>query len=347
MSDGQDDGGWCRGTRETTQIDLAPVRPVGAAADPAIAGPAHRAPTVQVDRAGCPSSPVGDEPGHRLPRRQSGRPRCAPSSGTSTRSWPPSRSPTRSSSPSSTRRVCSAPRRWSAHRACPPSTRPRSTATPPAPRTSSAPRLEHAGRRSPSWGRASPAPASPSSIGPGLALKVAAGAMLPGRRRRRRPRGVDRPGRRRASACTPARRPGSYVRRTGDDVAAGRPRRRRWAPRSARRRSACWPPSAASGCSCARGRGSPCCAPAPSWSTSARRPAPGQVVDVNSYALAAAARDAGAEAYRSGHPADRPAPADRGAGEPAAAQRPGADRRAPSPAAASTWCRRRWPSWAR
>ena len=29
-------------------------------------------------------------------------------------------------------------------------------------------------------------------------------------------------------------------------------------------------------------------------------PAPGQVVDVNSYALAAAARDAGAEAYRAG-----------------------------------------------
>ncbi len=35
-------------------------------------------------------------------------------------------------------------------------------------------------------------------------------------------------------------------------------------------------------------------------------PAPGQTVDVNSYALAAAARDAGAEAYRSGIlPADR------------------------------------------
>ena len=58
------------------------------------------------------------------------------------------------------------------------------------------------------------------------------------------------------------------------------------------------------------------------------RPAPGQIVDVNSYALAAAARDAGAEAYRVGDPARRSSGRlDRGAGEPAAAQRPHAHRR--------------------
>ena len=75
-----------------------------------------------------------------------------------------------------------------------------------------------------SWGRASPGAGTPSSIGPGLALKVAAGAMLPA--------GADvvvpavwtdqGPVRVAVHAGPPA---GSYVRRTGDDVAPGRPRR--------------------------------------------------------------------------------------------------------------------------
>ena len=120
-----------------------------------------------------------------------------------------------------------------------------------------------------------------------------------GRRRRRRPGRLDRPGHRAGRrARRPAgrqlrpphrgrrrarrpRRPGRHADRPGADQPAGRGR-----PRA--------------GARAARGRGSPSSAPAPSWSTSARRPAPGQVVDVNSYALAAAARDAGAEAYRSG-----------------------------------------------
>ena len=181
---------------------------------------------------------------------------------------------------------------------CPPSTRPRSTATPPGPRTSPAP-PPSAPVELAVVGESVAGASAPSSIGPGLALKVAAGAMLPagadvvvpavwtdqgavrvavhagaagrqlraphrGRRRARRPR-----------------RPGRHADRPGPDQPARRGR-----------------PGAGAGA--ARGRGSPSSAPAPSWSTSAPTPAPGQVVDVNSYALAAAARDAGAEAYRSG-----------------------------------------------
>ena len=49
----------------------------------------------------------------------------------------------------------------------------------------------------------------------------------------------------------------------------------RSAPRSGRRRSACSPPSAGSGSPSGRGRGSRCCAPGRSWSTSAPPSAPG------------------------------------------------------------------------
>src|SRR6185312_14436571 len=120
---------------------------------------------------------------------------------------------------------------------------------------------------------------APSSIGPGLALRVPAGAMLPA--------GADVvvPGvwtdqgevRVAVHAAPPA---GSYVRRAGDDVAIG---------------------------DAAVQIGTPI-GPAQISLLAAvgTEPAPGQVVDVNSYALAAAARDAGAEAYRGGIlPTDR------------------------------------------
>ena len=70
---------------------------------------------------------------------------------------------------------------------------------------------------------------------------------------------------------------------------------------SARRRSGCWPRSAANGCWCTRGPRR-----VGAWRVGgelvdiSRTPGNGQVYDVNSYALAAAARDAGAEVNRVG-----------------------------------------------
>ena len=146
------------------------------------------------------------------------------------------------------------------------------------------------------------------------------------RRRRRRPRGVDRPGPRAASPSRPDRRRAATCAGPGTTSRPATPPWA-WAPRSGRRRSACWRPSGGSACSCGPGRGSRSCAPAPSWWTSGSAPAPGQIVDVNSYALAAAARDAGADAYRSGILPAEKRRLDRGAGEPDAAQRPDPDRR--------------------
>jgi molybdopterin molybdotransferase len=139
---------------------------------------------------------------------------------------------------------------------------------------------------------------APSSIGPGLALKVAAGAMMPA--------GADvvvpavwtdqGPVRVAVQAAPPA---GSYVRRTGDDVAPGDPAVQVGTPIGPAQISLL----------AAVGRERVLVRPRPRIAVLCAGtelvdvgtvPAPGQVVDVNSYALAAAARDAGAEAYRSG-----------------------------------------------
>ena len=139
---------------------------------------------------------------------------------------------------------------------------------------------------------------TPSAIGPGLAVQVAAGAMLP--------TGADVvvPGvwtdqgaaRVAVQAGPPA---GSYVRRTGDDVAPGDPAVQVGTPIGPAQISLL----------AAVGRDRVLVRPRPrvvvlSAGTElvevSGTPAPGQVVDVNSYALAAAARDAGADAYRWG-----------------------------------------------
>jgi molybdopterin molybdotransferase len=93
--------------------------------------------------------------------------------------------------------------------------------------------------------------------------------------------------------------PGSYVRRTGDDVAPGDPAVQVGTPIGPAQISLL----------AAVGRERVLVRPRPRIAVLCAgselvdvgtTPAPGQVVDVNSYALAAAARDAGAEAYRSG-----------------------------------------------
>jgi molybdopterin molybdotransferase len=137
-----------------------------------------------------------------------------------------------------------------------------------------------------------------SSIGPGMALKVAAGAMLPS--------GADvvipavwtdqGPVRVAVQAAPPS---GGFVRRTGDDVAPGDPAVQVGTPIGPAQISLL----------AAVGRERVLVRPRPRIAVLCAgtelvdvgtAPAPGQVVDVNSYALAAAARDAGAEAYRSG-----------------------------------------------
>ncbi|MGY1814288.1 molybdotransferase-like divisome protein Glp [Blastococcus sp. SYSU D00820] len=145
---------------------------------------------------------------------------------------------------------------------------------------------------------------APSSIGPGLALKVAAGAMLP--------TGAD--------VVVPAVwtdrgqvtvtvhagvTAGGYVRRAGDDVAPGNTAVQTGTPIGPAQISLL----AAVGRDRVLVRPRPRVAvlsAGPELVDIGTPPAPGQVVDVNSYALAAAARDAGAEAYRSGIlPSDR------------------------------------------
>ena len=147
-------------------------------------------------------------------------------------------------------------------------------------------------------------PAEPSAIGPGLAHKVAAGAMLPVGADVVVPTvWTD------AGAATVGVHaellPGTYVRHTGDDVTTGDtavalntpigPAQISLLAAVGRERVLVHP----------RPRVAVLCAGAELVDVGTA-PAPGQVVDVNSYALAAAARDAGAEAYRSGIvPADR------------------------------------------
>ena len=145
---------------------------------------------------------------------------------------------------------------------------------------------------------------SPSSIGPGLAVKVAAGAMLPSGADVVVPAvWTDQGAARVAVHAGPAA--GSYVRRTGDDVAIGDAAVQVGTPIGPAQISLL----------AAVGRERVLVRPRPRIAVLCAgselvdvgtEPAPGQIVDVNSYALAAAARDAGAEAYRSGIlPSDR------------------------------------------
>jgi molybdopterin molybdotransferase len=140
--------------------------------------------------------------------------------------------------------------------------------------------------------------AAPSSIGPGLALKVAAGAMLPAGADVVVPAVWTDQGavRVEVQAGPPV---GSYVRRAGDDVAPGDPAVQVGTPIGPAQISLL----------AAVGRDRVLVRPRPrvvvlSAGTElvdvSATPSPGQVVDVNSYALAAAARDAGADAYRWG-----------------------------------------------
>src|SRR3954469_1695697 len=139
---------------------------------------------------------------------------------------------------------------------------------------------------------------APSSIGRGLAIKVAAGAMLPTGADVVVPAVWTDQGEVRVAvqAGPPA---GSYVRRTGDDVAPGDPAVQVGTPIGPAQISLL----------AAVGRERVLVHPRPRIAVLCAgtelvdigtTPAPGQVVDVNSYSLAAAARDAGAEAYRSG-----------------------------------------------
>ncbi|MCV2489587.1 molybdopterin molybdotransferase MoeA [Geodermatophilus sp. YIM 151500] len=145
---------------------------------------------------------------------------------------------------------------------------------------------------------------APSSIGPGLALAVAAGAMLPAGADVVVPAvWTDQGAARVAVHAAPPT--GGYVRRTGDDVAPGDPAVQVGTPIGPAQISLL----------AAVGRDRVWVRPRPRVSVVCAGtelvdigtpPALGQVVDVNSYALAAAARDAGADAYRSGIlPTDR------------------------------------------
>jgi molybdopterin molybdotransferase len=146
--------------------------------------------------------------------------------------------------------------------------------------------------------------AAPSSIGPGLAHKVAAGAMLPAGADVVVPAAWTDGGMAQVAvlAGPPA---GSYVRRAGDDVAPGDIAVQVGTPIGPAQISLL----------AAVGRDRVLVRPRPRVSVLSAGselvdvgtlPSPGQVVDVNSYALAAAARDAGADATRSGIlPADR------------------------------------------
>jgi molybdopterin molybdotransferase len=146
--------------------------------------------------------------------------------------------------------------------------------------------------------------ATPASIGPGLAQKVAAGAMMPA--------GADvvvpapwTDGGMAQVAVLAGPPAGSYVRRAGDDVAPGDTAVSIGTPIGPAQISLL----------AAVGRDRVLVRPRPRVSVLSAGselvdvgtlPAPGQVVDVNSYALAAAARDAGADATRSGIlPSDR------------------------------------------
>ena len=141
-------------------------------------------------------------------------------------------------------------------------------------------------------------PSGPASIGPGMAQKVAAGAMLPA--------GADvvvpvvwTDGGMATVAVHAGPLAGTYVRRAGDDVAPGTTAVQVGTPIGPAQISLL----AAVGRDRVQVRPRPRVAVLSAGSELVEistPPGPGQVVDVNSYALAAAARDAGAEAYRWG-----------------------------------------------
>jgi molybdopterin molybdotransferase len=138
----------------------------------------------------------------------------------------------------------------------------------------------------------------PSSIGPGLALKVSTGAMLPYGADVVVPAVWTDQGAARVAvhAAVPE---GSYVRRAGDDVAPGDVAVQVGTPIGPAQISLLAAVGRDRVLVRPRPRVTVLCA-GPELVDVDTVPAPGQVVDVNSYALAAAARDAGAEAYRSG-----------------------------------------------
>jgi molybdopterin molybdotransferase len=145
---------------------------------------------------------------------------------------------------------------------------------------------------------------APSSVGPGLALKVAAGAMMPAGADVVVPAVWTDGGTARVlvNSAPPA---GSYVRRTGDDVAPGDSAVQVGTPIGPAQISLLAAVGRERVLVRPRPRVAVLCAGSELVDVGTE-PAPGQVVDVNSYALAAAARDAGAEAYRSGIlPGDR------------------------------------------
>src|SRR3954447_5492360 len=143
-----------------------------------------------------------------------------------------------------------------------------------------------------------------TSIGPGLAHMVTVGEMLPAGADVVVPGGWTDQGEVRVAvhAAPPA---GSYVRRAGDDVAVGDSAVQIGTPIGPAQISLL----------AAVGRDRVQVRPRPRITVLSAGselvdvgtdPAPGQAVDVNSYALAAAARDAGADAYRGGIlPTDR------------------------------------------
>ena len=141
-------------------------------------------------------------------------------------------------------------------------------------------------------------PSGPASIGPGMAQKVAAGAMLPAGADVVVPvvwtdRGMA------TVAVHAGPLAGTYVRRAGDDVAPGTTAVQVGTPIGPAQISLL----AAVGRDRVQVRPRPRVAVLSAGSELVEistPPGPGQVVDVNSYALAAAARDAGAEAYRWG-----------------------------------------------
>ncbi|MGY1680152.1 molybdotransferase-like divisome protein Glp [Geodermatophilus sp. SYSU D01176] len=141
-------------------------------------------------------------------------------------------------------------------------------------------------------------PTGPASIGPGMAQKVAAGAMLPAGADVVVP-GVWTDGGMATVAVHAGPEAGGYVRRAGDDVAPGTTAVQVGTPIGPAQISLL----------AAVGRDRVQVRPRPRVAVLSAGgelvdisavPGPGQVVDVNSYALAAAARDAGAEAYRWG-----------------------------------------------
>ena len=139
---------------------------------------------------------------------------------------------------------------------------------------------------------------TPASISTGLAQKVAVGAMMPAGADVVVPAAWTDQGAARVAVYA-ALAAGSYVRRTGDDVAPGDTAVQIGTPIGPAQISLL----------AAMGRERVSVRPRPRVSVLCAGdelihigtpPGPGQVVDVNSYALAAAARDAGAEAYRAG-----------------------------------------------